>query len=116
MNAFTQEVLGLEIGATESDEKVTNALEGTINMLIEIRKQARDNKDFATSDRIRDELIALGVQLKDGKEALLLASNYSHEKPTKNFFYFFDSWVSSREFLPTSTQLQVQPNLLSLWY
>ena len=68
MNAFTQEVLGLEIGATESDEKVTNALEGTINMLIEIRKQARDNKDFATSDRIRDELIALGVQLKDGKE------------------------------------------------
>ena len=68
MIAFTQDVLGLEIGAAESDEKVSNALEGTVNMLIEIRKQARDNKDFATSDRIRDELIALGVQLKDGKE------------------------------------------------
>ena len=66
--AFTQDVLGLEIGASESDEKVTHALEGTINMLIEIRKQARENKDFASSDRIRDELIALGVQLKDGKE------------------------------------------------
>ena len=49
-------------------KKVSNALEGTIKMLIEIRKEARDNKDFATSDRIRDELIALGVQLKDGKE------------------------------------------------
>ena len=37
-------------------------------MLIDIRKTARDNKDFATSDRIRDELLALGVQLKDGKD------------------------------------------------
>jgi cysteinyl-tRNA synthetase len=37
-------------------------------MLIEVRKTARNNKDFATSDRIRDELLALGIQLKDGKE------------------------------------------------
>jgi cysteinyl-tRNA synthetase len=37
-------------------------------MLIGMRKQARDNKDFALSDQIRDQLIALGIQLKDGKE------------------------------------------------
>jgi cysteinyl-tRNA synthetase len=37
-------------------------------MLIEMRKQARDNKNFALSDQIRDQLIALGIQLKDGKE------------------------------------------------
>jgi cysteinyl-tRNA synthetase len=42
-------------------------LEGTV-MLIEMRKQARDNKNFALSDQIRDQLIALGIQLKDGKE------------------------------------------------
>jgi cysteinyl-tRNA synthetase len=66
MHGFVFDVLGLE------DEKVsdstTDKLEGTINMLIEMRKQARDNKNFALSDAIRDQLIALGIQLKDGKE------------------------------------------------
>ncbi|MDI5949223.1 cysteine--tRNA ligase [Flavobacterium yafengii] len=66
MNNFVFEVLGLE------DEKVSDSsndkLEGTVNMLIEMRKQARDNKNFALSDQIRDQLIALGIQLKDGKE------------------------------------------------
>ena len=37
-------------------------------MLVEMRKQARENKNFALSDQIRDQLIALGIQLKDGKE------------------------------------------------
>jgi cysteinyl-tRNA synthetase len=66
MQAFVFDVLGLE------DEKISDTnndkLEGTVNMLIEMRKQARDNKNFALSDQIRDQLIALGIQLKDGKE------------------------------------------------
>ncbi|WP_426091583.1 cysteine--tRNA ligase [Flavobacterium sp. DSR3-2] len=66
MHAFVFDVLGLE------DEKVSDSsndkLEGTVNILIEMRKQARDNKNFALSDQIRDQLIALGIQLKDGKE------------------------------------------------
>ncbi len=33
-----------------------------------MRMEARANKDFALSDKIRDELLALGIQLKDGKE------------------------------------------------
>jgi cysteinyl-tRNA synthetase len=33
-----------------------------------MRKQARENKNFALSDQIRDQLLALGIQLKDGKE------------------------------------------------
>ena len=37
-------------------------------MLIDFRKIARDNKDFQTSDRIRDELSGLGIQLKDEKD------------------------------------------------
>ena len=53
---------------SENQSAVSTALEGTVSMLIDIRKTARDNKDFATSDRIRDELLALGVQLKDGKD------------------------------------------------
>ncbi len=66
MNAFVFDVLGLE------DEKVregnNDKLEGTVNLLIEMRKQARENKNFALSDQIRDQLLDLGIQLKDGKE------------------------------------------------
>ena len=66
MNGFVFDVLGLE------DEKISDGnndkLEGTVNLLIEMRKQARENKNFALSDQIRDQLLALGIQLKDGKE------------------------------------------------
>ncbi|MEQ9439304.1 MAG: cysteine--tRNA ligase [Cyclobacteriaceae bacterium] len=41
--------------------------DGLIQLLIEIRNNARSNKDFATSDQIRDQLKVLGVQLKDDK-------------------------------------------------
>jgi cysteinyl-tRNA synthetase len=66
MNAFVFDVLGLK------DEKATgihnDKLEGLVQMLINMRMEARANKDFAMSDQIRDQLIALGIQLKDGKE------------------------------------------------
>ena len=66
IEAFVFEVLGLE------NEKITDSsndkLEGTIQLLIDMRKQARENKNFALSDQIRDQLLALGIQLKDGKE------------------------------------------------
>lgn len=71
MNAFVFDVLGLE------DEKTTDnsndKLEGTINMLIGMRNQARADKNFALSDQIRDQLITLGIQLKDGKEGTTFA-------------------------------------------
>jgi len=68
MTVFINDVLGLVLHQEETDNKINTALEGTVNLLIDIRKKARDNKDFATSDAIRDQLLALGVQLKDGKD------------------------------------------------
>ena len=66
MRAFVFDVLGLK------DEKAignnNEKLEGVVHMLIGMRNEARANKDFAMSDQIRDQLIALGIQLKDGKE------------------------------------------------
>jgi cysteinyl-tRNA synthetase len=66
MKGFVFDVLGLE------DEKAVGnnneKLEGVVNMLIEMRNQARANKDFAMSDQIRDQLLAIGIQLKDGKD------------------------------------------------
>ncbi|MEY4462061.1 MAG: hypothetical protein RLY98_601 [Bacteroidota bacterium] len=66
MNAFVFDVLGLE--SENASEGNNDKLEGTVNLLIEMRKQARENKNFALSDQIRDQLLALGIQLKDGKD------------------------------------------------
>ncbi|MFK5974329.1 MAG: cysteine--tRNA ligase [Flavobacteriaceae bacterium] len=66
IEALVFDVLGLthkNEGASDSDK-----LPGVVELLIQLRKDARDNKDFATSDKIRDQLAALGIQLKDGKE------------------------------------------------
>lgn len=66
LHAFVFDVLGLEstnIMAANNDK-----LEGVVNMLIQMRNEARANKDFAMSDHIRDELAKLDIQLKDGKE------------------------------------------------
>ncbi|MCR9132471.1 MAG: cysteine--tRNA ligase [bacterium] len=51
-----------------NDAGGSNLTEGLVELLIEIRKEARTNKDFALSDKIRDDLKAIGVQLKDGKD------------------------------------------------
>jgi cysteinyl-tRNA synthetase len=66
MNAFVFDVLGLKDEKTIGNNN--DKLEGVIQMLINMRMEARANKDFAMSDQIRDQLIALGIQLKDGKE------------------------------------------------
>ena len=63
---FVYDVLGLE--NQSAVEGNSDTLSGVVELLIELRNNARANKDFATSDKIRDELSALGVQLKDGKE------------------------------------------------
>ncbi len=63
---FVFEVLGLE--NKKSSAADTEKLNGAVELLIQLRKEARENKDFATSDSIRNQLAALGIQLKDGKE------------------------------------------------
>lgn len=67
MNAFVFDVLGLVDEAQESG-KTTNKLEEVVDLLIDMRNEARANKNFALSDEIRDKLLAIGIQLKDGKE------------------------------------------------
>ena len=45
-----------------------NQLDGLMKLVIEMRQQARQNKDWATSDKIRDTLNEIDIELKDGKE------------------------------------------------
>jgi cysteinyl-tRNA synthetase len=72
MQGFVFDVLGLE---DEKYQILRIIIRGTVNMLIEMRKQTRENKNFALSDQIRDQLIALGIQLKDGKEGTTFSIN-----------------------------------------
>ena len=47
----------------------------TVEVLIKLRAEARANKNFALSDKIRDELLAVGIQLKDGKDGTAFSTN-----------------------------------------
>ena len=67
LRAFVIDVLGLELHMANNTVD-DNKLRGTIELLIQLRNDARINKDFTTSDKIRNELETLGVQLKDGRE------------------------------------------------
>jgi len=72
INAFVFDVLGLQ---DEEQEGSSDKISGVVEMLINMRKEARDNKDWALSDKIRDELAALGIQLKDGKDGTTFSVN-----------------------------------------
>ena len=60
-------VLGLRDEDNEGG-KATETIDGLVQMVLEQRKAAKAAKDWATSDRIRDELKALGIQIKDTKD------------------------------------------------
>tara|TARA_R110002124_G_scaffold226874_6_gene392041 strand:- start:340 stop:1821 length:1482 start_codon:yes stop_codon:yes gene_type:complete len=72
INAFVFDVLGL---TNETKQDSSDKIDGVVELLIKLRKEARDNKDWALSDQIRDELLALGIQLKDGREGTTFSIN-----------------------------------------
>ena len=64
-DTFVFDILGLK---DEQSGDNTALLDGLISMILEVRQQAKSQKDWATSDRIRDDLQKLGVSIKDGKD------------------------------------------------
>lgn len=64
MKIFIEDIFGLQ----NIQEATNGKLDGAINLLIEIRKGAKSRKDYATSDKIRNELAQLGILLKDEKD------------------------------------------------
>ncbi|WP_347175417.1 cysteine--tRNA ligase [Polaribacter uvawellassae] len=72
INAFVFDVMGL---TNETKQDSSNKIDGVVELLIKLRKEARDNKDWALSDQIRDELLVLGIQLKDGREGTTFSIN-----------------------------------------
>ena len=60
-------VLGLKDEESEGG-KAGQIIDGLMTMVLEQRKAAKANKDWATSDKIRDDLNALGIHIKDTKD------------------------------------------------
>ena len=61
---YLEKILGLKGESAGDDHKLT----GVMELLIDIRKDARSRKDYATSDKIRKQLLELGIVLKDEKD------------------------------------------------
>ena len=61
------DILGIK---DEQESNMMPKIEGLVNLVLDIRKQARENKDWAKSDEIRDNLSELGIKIKDGKEGI----------------------------------------------
>ena len=60
---WVEDIFGLK-SVNEADN---GRLQGVMQLLIDIRKEAKSKKDFATSDKIRNQLAQLGITLKDEK-------------------------------------------------
>ncbi|MCM1517660.1 MAG: cysteine--tRNA ligase [Pseudoflavonifractor sp.] len=67
---FLIDILGIrtEIGPSAAGEDVMRPFEGAVDLLLEIRKEAKARKDWATSDLIRDRLKEIGFDVKDTKD------------------------------------------------
>jgi cysteinyl-tRNA synthetase len=61
---YLENILGLKGEFSGEDQK----LSGVVDLLIDIRRDARTRKDYATSDKIRNQLLELGIVLKDEKD------------------------------------------------
>lgn len=64
MKTFIFDVMGLQFKEDQDNSK----LNGVMDLVIDLRQDARANKDFATSDKIRDYLSQIGITIKDSKD------------------------------------------------
>lgn len=64
LKAFIEDVLGLQ----EENKGNTDALDGVMQLIFDIRTNARANKDWDTADKIRNQLSAAGIKIKDSKD------------------------------------------------
>jgi cysteinyl-tRNA synthetase len=73
ITTFAFDILGLVNISKESSG--SDKLAGAVEILINLRKEARLNKNFALSDKIRDELLEAGIQLNDSREGTTFTTN-----------------------------------------
>ena len=68
-DAYLIQIMGVELNKNAQSDSDSNTVEDDlIQLAVDVRNQAKDNKDWETSDLIRDKLTKLGIQLKDSKD------------------------------------------------
>ncbi len=68
MTLFTNDILGLQDDHANGSDEREEAFGKVVDMVLDLRAKAKANKDWTTSDRIRDELAAAGFEIKDTKD------------------------------------------------
>jgi cysteinyl-tRNA synthetase len=64
MKQFIEDILGLEAEKSQNNDALASAMQ----LILDMRAKARAEKDWASSDKIRDDLAAVGIVIKDGKD------------------------------------------------
>ncbi|MGB3591962.1 MAG: cysteine--tRNA ligase [Nonlabens sp.] len=67
-SGYVEDVLGLEPAVPYDEHCNTDAMDAAMKLIIDLRATARANKDWDTSDKIREQLANAGIELKDGKD------------------------------------------------
>ena len=70
MSLFAFDILGLKADNSGSNDAREEAFGKVVDMVLELRAKAKADKDWATSDKIRDELAAAGFEVKDTKDGV----------------------------------------------
>lgn len=69
-DTFVVDIFGLKSEAAAGGKKLDNVVEGLMSMVLDMRRNAREQKDWSTSDKIRDKLSSLNITVKDGKDGV----------------------------------------------
>ena len=67
---YVFDILGLKNEKQESTAGGGDMLAKVVDMILAVRQDAKANKDWATSDKIRNELTAIGIRVKDRKDGV----------------------------------------------
>ncbi len=70
VNLYVFDILGLRNEKQESTAGGGDMLKKVVDMILSVRQDAKANKDWATSDKIRNELTAIGIRVKDRKDGV----------------------------------------------
>ncbi len=68
LKSFLKTIIFDIFGLMDETESNAGPIDGLMNLIIDLRQQARVNKDWPTSDKIRDSLNVIDIQINDGKE------------------------------------------------
>lgn len=75
MRTIVNDVLGLQSAAESAGDNSSERIDGLMELIIDLRAQSRADRNWTMSDKIRDQLAELGIEIKDGKDGSSFSFN-----------------------------------------